>query len=250
MTSPDIHALGGAYALDAVDDLERVAFDRHLAECETCLLEVAEYRETVTRLAEGSWSVPPPRLRDNVLAAIATTRQIAPVSPAAPPVATGGARRARLRLVAAAAAVVVAAAGAATVTWAVQDQRVRDERAIAQAARSTENLTRAVLDAPDLVLKEQQLTTGGRVTVASSKLRDAGVVLLAADAAPADGKVYQMWAIRGQQATPEGSMAPGQSAAVQLIPGLPEADGVGVTVEPAPGATKPTAPLVGTVTLA
>jgi anti-sigma factor RsiW len=41
MTSPDIHALGGAYALDAVDDLERVAFDRHLAECETCALEVA-----------------------------------------------------------------------------------------------------------------------------------------------------------------------------------------------------------------
>ena len=26
----DIHALAGAYALDAVDDLERAAFDRHL----------------------------------------------------------------------------------------------------------------------------------------------------------------------------------------------------------------------------
>jgi hypothetical protein len=64
MTSPDIHALGGAYALDAVDDLERVAFDRHLAECEACTVEVAEYRETATRLAEGSWSVPPPRMRE------------------------------------------------------------------------------------------------------------------------------------------------------------------------------------------
>ena len=67
MTSPDIHALGGAYALDAVDDLERAAFDRHLAECEACTLEVAEYRETATRLAEGSWSVPPRRMREQVL---------------------------------------------------------------------------------------------------------------------------------------------------------------------------------------
>ena len=73
MTSPDIHTLGGAYALDAVDDLERASFDRHLAECEACLLEVAEYRETVTRLAEGAWSVPPPRMREQVLARAAAT---------------------------------------------------------------------------------------------------------------------------------------------------------------------------------
>ena len=76
MTSPDIHALGGAYALDAVDDLERVAFERHLAECGTCVLEVAEYRETASRLAEGACSVPPPRMREQVLARAAATRQL------------------------------------------------------------------------------------------------------------------------------------------------------------------------------
>ena len=67
-----------AYALDAVDDLERVAFDRHLADCETCAIEVAEYRETATRLAEGTWSVPPPRMREQVLARAAATPQQPP----------------------------------------------------------------------------------------------------------------------------------------------------------------------------
>ena len=56
--------LGGRVRVDAVDDLERVAFDVHLAECEACATEVAEYRETATRLAEDSWSVPPPRMRE------------------------------------------------------------------------------------------------------------------------------------------------------------------------------------------
>ncbi len=32
----DIHHLTGAYALDAVDDIERARFEQHLAECEDC----------------------------------------------------------------------------------------------------------------------------------------------------------------------------------------------------------------------
>ena len=38
----DIHALSGAYAVDALDDLERAAFERHLADCADCRAEVAE----------------------------------------------------------------------------------------------------------------------------------------------------------------------------------------------------------------
>ena len=51
MTTTDIHALVGAYALDAVDDLERVAFERHLQACESCRAEVDELRETAGSLA-------------------------------------------------------------------------------------------------------------------------------------------------------------------------------------------------------
>ena len=40
--SADIHALSGAYAVDAVDDIERAEFERHLATCADCREEVAE----------------------------------------------------------------------------------------------------------------------------------------------------------------------------------------------------------------
>jgi RNA polymerase sigma factor (sigma-70 family) len=38
----DAHTLLGAYVLDAVDDIDRAAFGRHLNECEECRAEVAE----------------------------------------------------------------------------------------------------------------------------------------------------------------------------------------------------------------
>src|SRR5689334_9084112 len=76
VSTGDIHALAGAYALDALNDIERAAFDRHAAECEACAVEVAELRETVGRMAEVSWSVPPPRMRRAVLAEVSRTRQV------------------------------------------------------------------------------------------------------------------------------------------------------------------------------
>lgn len=234
----DVHALVGAYALDALDDLERAAFTRHLRDCEPCRAEAAELQETVTRLADGAWSVPPPPLRENVLAEIAKTRQIAPAGPEQP-------RRApaprRLRLVAAAAAV-VAAAGASAAVWVVQDQRVRDAETVAEQARSSESRLRSILAAPDLVVREERLTSGGRVTVATSRLRDAGVVTLAADGAPSANRVYQLWTIHGQTPSPGAAMVVGQSTMVEVIEGLPDASAVGVTIEPAPGSTTPTTP--------
>ncbi len=246
--STDIHALIGAYALDAVDDLERAAFERHLHECEACRTELDELREATARLADDAWSVPPPGLRADVLAQVAQTRQLPTATP------TGEPRRSkagRWRLTAAAAAVVVAAAGAGTAVYVVQDQRVRAERAVAAAARANEARIRAVLAAPDLVLHEDQLTGGGRVTVAESRLHDAGVIVLAADAPPAGGRVYQLWTIRpGDAPVPAGAaLGPGQTAALRLVDGLPGATDVGVTIEPPTGSATPTMPLVADVKL-
>ena len=42
----DLHKLTGAYAVDALDDLERARFEQHLDECDDCRFEVAELRET------------------------------------------------------------------------------------------------------------------------------------------------------------------------------------------------------------
>lgn len=235
----DIHTLAGAYALDAVDDIERASFDRHLRECDACRTEVDELQETATRLADATWSVPPPRLRENVLAEVARTRQLPPV--AAPPPASPRRRVPRRWLLTAAASVVVAAAAAGTAVYAVQDQRVRDERAIAEAARSSEARVREILAAPDVQVREAAVTGGGRMTVASSRLHDAGVVVMAADAAPTGGQVYQLWTIRpGSNPKSEGALRVGQSATLSVVEGLPGASDVAVTVEPAGGSLQPT----------
>lgn len=241
MTGADVHALIGAYVLDAVDDLERAAFDRHLSECPACRAEVDELREASGRLADGAWSVPPPALRTRVMAAIGA-------APQPPPARVTPPRRPRRRLIltAAAAAAVLAAAGAVAV---VQTSRVRDEHARAEAAEAASARLQALLTAPDLVVKEAPVTGGGRVTVATSRLHDAGVIMLAAGAAPTGGRVYQLWTIRSATPVPEGTLAPGQTAAVQIVAGMDAASAVGVSVEPPGGSPKPTMPLVAAVKL-
>jgi len=244
MTTDDIHALVGAYALDAVDDLERAAFDRHLRDCEACRSEVTELQETAARMADGAWSVPPPGLRDRVLAEIATTRQEAPPAPAR--VRRSGGLRLRLT---AAAAAVVAAAVAGTTVFVVQEDRVRHERALAEQARSGDSRVRAILQSPDLVVRQEPLTTGGHVTVASSRLQDAGVILLAAREAPAEDRVFELWTLHGATALRAGTLDPGQTRILQVVEGLPDSSEVGVTVERVGGSDTPTQPMVGDVKL-
>jgi anti-sigma-K factor RskA len=243
MTSPDIHTLGGAYALDAVDDLERASFDRHLAECEACLLEVAEYRETVTRLAEGSWSVPPPRMREQVLARAAATPQLPPSGQrrrGASPVARWR------RLTAAAAAVAVLGAGVAVTTYAVQEQRLGAERAVVAAAQDRAARIQSVLAAPDAALRAGELTGGGRVTVVVSDTEDAGVVVLADAPAPGPDRAYQLWVVDGVTPISVGLLPAGQSQATELIEGVRGRAAFAVSLEPAGGSPAPsTTPLVG-----
>src|SRR5262249_27247548 len=72
----DIHTLAGAYALHAIDDLERARFDRHLAECPSCAAEVAELTAAMAALSAATAETPPPGLRAAVLARSAVTPQI------------------------------------------------------------------------------------------------------------------------------------------------------------------------------
>jgi anti-sigma factor RsiW len=71
----DVHTLAGAYVLDALDDVERAAFHRHLDECESCALEVAEFAETAAQPSYASSAEPPPELREALLAQVAPTPQ-------------------------------------------------------------------------------------------------------------------------------------------------------------------------------
>ena len=241
MTRPDIHALAGAYAIDAVDDLERAAFDRHLAECEACASEVGEYRETATRLAEGTWSVPPPRMRQAVLARAAATPQVSAAGPrrAAPSPVT---RWRRIAL--AAAAVGVLGLGAAATSYAALEQRL-DEQQIALAAAQER---REVMTAPDAALRAGDLSGGGRVTVVVSEDKNSGVVFVVGAPPPGPDRVYQLWLVPEGSVTPEsaGLLPVGQAQTTQLIEGVRGQVMFAVSLEPAGGSLQPsTTPLVG-----
>lgn len=79
----DIHALSGAYALDALHDLERAEFERHLAGCASCRTEVDSLRDAAVHLADLSSTAPPADLRAKILAEVQTVRPLRPqtVSP-------------------------------------------------------------------------------------------------------------------------------------------------------------------------
>ena len=236
----DIHSLVGAYVLDAVDDLERVAFERHLVDCAACRVEADELRETATRLADSAWSVPPPRLRTDVLTAIGRTRQLPPGEPSRrerdPRAAVS--RWRRLTVGAAAAAVLAAGAGAAS--WAVQEQRVRDETALAAAAQQRQARPPEILTAPALVVRTSPMIGGGRVTVAYSKSQDSSVVSVRADASPGANRAFQLWTIRGTGApASQGVLDPGAQSGVEIVPGLPDNDVFAVSLEPAGGSLAP-----------
>ena len=65
----DLHALVGAYALDALDGAERDRFERHLRGCRACQSEVRGFAATATALAMATAAEPPPGLKQRVLAA-------------------------------------------------------------------------------------------------------------------------------------------------------------------------------------
>lgn len=241
MTRPDIHALCGAYAVDAVDDLERAAFDRHLADCEACAAEVAEYRETATRLAEGTWAVPPPRMREQVLTRAAATPQVSAADRrrSAPSPVT----RWR-RIAVAAAAVGVLGLGAAATSYAALEQRLDAERIAMAVAQQR----RAVMTAPDAALRAGDLAGGGRVTVVVSDLEDNGVVILNDAPPPGPDRVYQFWLVPDDGGSPvsAGLLRADQNGAIELIQGVSRGVVFAVSLEPAGGSPQPsTTPLVG-----
>jgi anti-sigma-K factor RskA len=231
----DIHALAGAYALDAVDDLERAAFDRHLRDCTACAAEVAELQETASWLAQPVAEAPPARLRESVLAQIART----PQDRGKPGTAvTRRASRDRFRRWAVSGvAAAVLAAGASAGTWVIAQQGDNGQR-------SEDAQIDAVLAAADARLVRTDMA-GGRVTLVVSPSRNAAVAVLDGLAAPGKGKAYQLWMMDSAAAHPVGTSQSGTGRF--YVPTL--APTFGVTKEPAAGSDKPTLPIIGTLNL-
>ncbi|WP_166024456.1 anti-sigma factor [Streptomyces chilikensis] len=238
MTTTDPHALTGAYALHALDGREAAAFERHLAGCDACGQEVAEFTATTARLALASTVRTPPAMRDQVLRRVTTVRQTPPG--AAPPqrVRRGVRRGGGPVRWALAASVAAAVAFGATAVW--QYERAEDARLrAAQTQRQAEALAE-VLAAPDARSRSARMA-GGAGTLVVSPGRDRAVFVATGMSPPPRGKVYQLWFADGEEMRSAGLMAPGRGSQTVLMRGpVGGASDVGITVEPAGGSKQPT----------
>ncbi|MET7599213.1 anti-sigma factor [Streptomyces sp. NPDC004082] len=248
MSTVDLHTLTGAYALHALSEDERGAFERHAADCEACTEEVRELTETAARLALAVSAVPRPELRARVLQRITTVRQDAPRTVPPPRSARSAARARGLSRWALAACVATAAALGGTTVW--QHDRAQDARQQAQRAEQRTDAVASVLGAPDARTRSAKLADGARGTVVVSKSLDEAVFIASGMAEPPAGKVYQLWFDDAGTMRSAGLMDPGRTTEAVLMEGSVDgASGMGVTVEPAGGSAEPTSSPVALMAL-
>ena len=215
----EIHALSGAYAVDALDDDERAQFERHLAECPACRSEVDSLREAAALLAETTVTEPSP-----AAARPGAGRHRRSTPAAAPAGATVTALEPRRRrrvvtfLVAAAAAVAIGTGG---IVW----QQVNDDGPSDRRRRSSRPTTRSGSPSP---------SPGGATAtvVRSEELNEAVVVTQDMPAAP-DGHAYALWLQHDDVMVPAGIMPDGPDNEVVLSGDAASANGAGITVETA-----------------
>jgi len=233
----DIHALSGAYAVDALDDAERAEFEQHLTVCADCRAEVASLRETAALLSDAESETPPESLRAGVLSGIRQVRPLPPETPSRPePVETrpNEVRRRRLpALLAAAAAVVLLAAGAlAWHPW--HHDRTEAEQ---------------ILSAADATRVTRQLAGGGELTlVRSPSLKKA--VLVGRDVPDAGpGKTYQMWLQQPGEDLVSAGLVPDADRPTVLSGDAATAAAAAVSVEPEGGSVRPSKNVVAVFSL-
>ncbi|MFC7887209.1 anti-sigma factor domain-containing protein [Streptomyces sp. NPDC057376] len=239
MRTDDLHSLTGAYALHALPDDERTAFERHLGHCGPCEQESLELAAAAARLGLATTVTPGPVLKERVLRRITAVRQVPP----------GGGTVERARRVVprgrglarwALAACVAAAAGlGGTTVW--QYQRAEDAGERAARAEQRAGTLAGVLAAPDAESRTARLAGGATGTLIVSEHEDRAVFLASGMAEPPQGKVYQLWFDDHGTMRPAGLMEPGRTSQAVLMEGAVDgAAGVGITVEPSGGSEQPT----------
>ena len=241
-----LHALSGAYAVDALDDTERAAFEQHLLRCADCRSEVASLREATALMADDAAVTPPDSLRDSVLSGIRTIRPLPPETaptldptgpeqeeqepaPAAEVVPIRSRRRRIATLLTAAAAILAIAGGVAWQPW--QDESSSTQVSAADRVLAASDAQKVSIDFED----------GSSATVVRSLEERRAVILTRDMAAPPPGKAFELW-LQDDSGTmlPAGLMKTAGNHKVLLEGDAAEATGVGITVEPASGSEEPT----------
>lgn len=282
--SDDIHALSGAYAVDALDHVERARFERHLADCSACQAEVESLVAAASELSVLTEVAPPASLRAKVLADIATVRPLpplagtprsyetelperpAPAAPAAPapPYGDGpqpapaaqpeqadevdelAARRSRsARGFSRGWRLLVAAATVAVLAIAGFTVWRQVEKDPQQA------LADQVLAAPDATRYGKRLPDGATATIVRSTSLQKAVLITSGMPQPPSGKVFQLWLEDATgHMTSAGLMPSGGDKVVVLAGDATHSKAAGVTVEPPGGSDQPTSAPVALIPFA
>jgi anti-sigma-K factor RskA len=209
----DLHELVAAYALNALDDDDRAAFEEHLADCEQCAVALAELRDTAAALAYvPETAAPPDALRARILdTARAERPNVVPIH-----------RAARRSWGLGAVAAVAIAAAVALAIWNVSLHNSLDDQRNANRTFTTVSLSGAQ----------------GNLAVAGSG--SAVLFTCGLGQAPA-GKTYEAWVLTGGKAARAGEFQGASGCvAVPLARSVPSGSKVAVTVEPSGGSDQPT----------
>lgn len=253
----DIHALSGAYAVDALSDEERRGFEEHLEACPSCREEVDSLREAAALLPATTETAPSPAIRAAVLASIAQVRPLPPLVAHGPengtdePHATGTVvplrrRRFRTALVAAAAAVIVA--GGAGIGIGQLGDDGDGDNGTSQEAEPEQDEVQQVLTASDVKIVDASTTLPEGTEASVHWSPSLGKAVIVTDGMPAapDGHLYELWYQNGEGSMVRAGLMPeGEDNTVLLEGDGSDAKAVGITVEPAPhGSEEPTMPPV------
>jgi anti-sigma-K factor RskA len=222
MGTEALHDLTAAYALDALDPVERREFEAHLARCEQCREELASLSEAATALAYAIEApAPPPQLRGRILERARAERpNVVPLRP-------------RWAIPAAAAAVISVAAAIALAVWVTSlSQRIGD----LQSQRDRQDRLAAVLASPGA---QHHLFAGDNQLVVSPNGEAALVFRRLPPARP--GRTYEAWIARQGALKPAGTFDAGDDVtAVPLAKPVPKGATVMVTQEKSGGTDRPT----------
>ncbi len=256
----DVRDLAAGFVLGALTPDEDTAVRKHLATCQVGHPEVEELGGVVPYLAESVEPVEPrPALRGRILSAAAADRRIEGSAPSVIPfpdpperevrtaARAGGSRVWALRI---AAVVTVLALGAWNLQLQTRLSGLEGDLAAARAYRAGVAAVLAVAAGPGArsgFLAPTDAEHGGNGVAAAAA--DGTVIMAIQDLAPTVGEqVYEAWVILGSASpVPLGSFTVGPSG-TGLFRGSTDLAQPGailaLTLEPAPGATTPTLPVL------
>ena len=233
--SADLHHLSAAYALDALDDVERQQFESHYPTCEICSADVQDFRTVAAALATSAASAAPASLKSSVMAEIGQTRQLSPIVTQQAPSSRSNLFSGRALMAVAAAMILVAGVLAVTLPGS-------GEPSFNEVAESADRVVTSL----DPVVDGQ---AGDLQIVWSDELDSVAVIGSSLDD-PGSGMAYALWFLIDEGVAPAGLFVP-ENGSVSTSFAIDDIDtnGWGITIEPAGGSDQPTTPVLFAGTL-